>query len=133
MMLVTCALIEKNGKVLVAQRSATMPLPLKWEFPGGKLEGGESPEACVIREIREELGLEIKPVHRLPDAPWPHYSKPIVLLPFICQCLGGALHLAEHQQVSWVLPEQLSGLDWAAADVPVVETYLAWKALGDQA
>lgn len=65
MILVTCTIIENSGRVLCAQRSEMMPLPLKWEFPGGKTEDNESPEECLKREIREELGIEISIVERL--------------------------------------------------------------------
>lgn len=60
MLNVTCAIIEHNNKILICQRSERMKLPLKWEFPGGKVETGEGKEACLKREIREELGLDIK-------------------------------------------------------------------------
>ena len=56
---VACALIERSGKVLATQRSAAMSLPLKWEFPGGKIKDGERPEECLERELHEELGIEI--------------------------------------------------------------------------
>ena len=56
---VACAIIERDGRVLAAQRSAAMTLPLKWEFPGGKIEAGESPEECLIRELMEELGVTV--------------------------------------------------------------------------
>ncbi len=61
MLNVTCAIILFQNKILVTQRSESMKLPLKWEFPGGKLEPGESEEACIIREIKEELNLNIFP------------------------------------------------------------------------
>jgi 8-oxo-dGTP diphosphatase len=61
MLKVSCAIIESQGKVLAAQRGPGMNLPGKWEFPGGKVEAGESAEACIRREIREELNLEIEP------------------------------------------------------------------------
>ena len=63
---VTCILLFHKGKVLAAQRSAEMDLPLVWEFPGGKVENGETEEDCIIREIREELGIEIDVIGRLP-------------------------------------------------------------------
>jgi 8-oxo-dGTP diphosphatase len=57
---VTCAIIEKDGKVLSTQRSESMSMPLKWEFPGGKIKAGESPSECLHRELQEELGVEVE-------------------------------------------------------------------------
>ncbi len=124
MIAVTCAIIEHKGKVLVAQRSTAMDLPLQWEFPGGKLQEGETEEACVVREIKEELQLRIAVTHRLPDCIYAYPTKTIRLIPFVCQLLEGHLHLAEHAQVQWLSPHQLPPLNWCEADVEVVEHYL---------
>ncbi|WP_251795780.1 MULTISPECIES: NUDIX domain-containing protein [unclassified Arenibacter] len=67
--IVTCAIIESENQVLVVQRSENMKLPLKWEFPGGKIEKGESEQDCLIREIREELNIEIELMKRLTPSP----------------------------------------------------------------
>ncbi len=117
----TCAIIEKDGLVLCAQRSEKMQLPLKWEFPGGKVEDDESLESCLKREIREELGIEIDLLQQLPT--FKHtYSKnfSIELFPFRCNLLTQEIHLAEHKQIKWLSLEELKDLDWAEADVPIV-------------
>ena len=121
---VTCALIEQAGKVLITQRSQTMPLPLLWEFPGGKLHDGETEEACLVREILEELNLVVLPLQRLTPATYTSGSKTIVLIPFLCRIIGGELHLTEHAQSQWVLPEELLKFDWCPADLPIVEEYM---------
>ncbi len=120
MLNVTCAIIFQNNKVLIAQRSASMKLPLKWEFPGGKVEAGESKEEALQREILEELNIEITVgkeletiVHHYPD-----FS--LRLYPFICQYVGGNLETREHAQVKWESLANLKAYDWAEADVPVV-------------
>ncbi len=73
MLQVTCAIIEKNGKILCAQRSEKMNLPLKWEFPGGKIEENESLEACLKREIREELEIETGLYEKLINLVFHHF------------------------------------------------------------
>lgn len=121
MLHVTCAIIEHQGKVLICQRSASMKLPLKWEFPGGKIEGEESKEECLKREIKEELGLEIEVGPALPHVEhhYPEFS--LYLYPFLCTWIGGSLAIAEHAQAIWVSYDDLKNYDWAEADVPVVK------------
>lgn len=129
---VTCALIEEGGKVLVAQRSDMMDLPLKWEFPGGKVERGETEEDCIVRECREELNLVVKVVERMEPS---HFMQPsgttIVLIPFRCKRLSGVLELREHRAAQWLKVGSLNGLDWAPADLPIVKAYMQMHA-GDQ-
>jgi 8-oxo-dGTP diphosphatase len=122
---VTCALIiGHNGKVLAAQRSSSMRLPLKWEFPGGKTEAGETYEACLIREIAEELGIAVEIIS--PMAPSVHDDgrQAIRLIPFVCRIKSGDILLAEHAAYIWLQPEELLALDWAEADIPVCRQYL---------
>lgn len=124
MLHVTCAIIEHDNKILICQRSERMKLPLKWEFPGGKIERGESKEACLKREIREELGLqiEIKSALTTVEHHYPEFS--LCLYPFVCKWTGGSLAIAEHAQAIWVTKEELTNYDWADADLPIVEEYL---------
>jgi len=121
MLEVTCAIIFKDNHVLIAQRNANMKLPLKWEFPGGKVETGESNAACLAREIKEELNLEIRIGKGLTGV-MRHYPKfSLRLYPFICAYQGGELNAVEHAQVKWEKISNLMAYDWAAADVPVVK------------
>lgn len=120
MLHVTCAIIEHDNKILICQRSERMKLPLKWEFPGGKIEDGESKENCLKREIREELGLEIDVGSALTPVAhhYPEFS--LRLYPFLCKWTGGSLVIAEHTQAIWVDKNELQNYDWAEADVPIV-------------
>lgn len=122
---VTCAIIEHNNKVLVTQRSKKMTLPLKWEFPGGKIEKDEKPEACLIREVFEELHVNINIGKQL-STNTHQYSetKTIKLIPFICKLIGGEIKLTEHANFLWLNKSELVNLDWAEADVPILNEYL---------
>ncbi len=120
---VTCAIIEQDGFVLAAQRSATMSLPLKWEFPGGKIISGETPEECLHREIDEELGIKITICKYLPLATHNYPAITVSLHPFICTIKNGEIKLNEHAKVIWLPPRKLFELDWAEADLPVLANY----------
>ena len=125
---VTCAIIENNGKVLCAQRSEKMNLPLKWEFPGGKLETGETLEKCLIREIKEELGVEISIKEMLPSNNHTYNnSKEICLHTFVCTIQSGIILLKEHKQVAWLKINELKNLNWAEADIPILNHYITLK------
>lgn len=118
---VTCAIIVEKDKVLATRRSETMPHPLKWEFPGGKLKDGESPEVCIVREIREELGVEVVVKQVLSPVTHHYQEHSIKLIPFICHILDGIISLTEHMDYSWIAPAELGGVDWLEADVEVAE------------
>ena len=125
MLEVTCAIIEWNNKVLVAQRSDSMSLPLKWEFPGGKIEENETAEICLIREIDEELSIQIEILNRLDETVHAYSeSKIIKLIPFVCKFICGEVVLTEHAQFLLLDKSELTNLDWADADIPVLNNYL---------
>jgi 8-oxo-dGTP diphosphatase len=120
---VACALIERDGLVLAAQRGADMNLPLKWEFPGGKLEAGESAEECLRRELVEEMGVTIAVGRPLPLHTHSYDSFTVTLYPFVCSMASDTITLHEHAAIAWLPPHELHTLDWAAADWPVLEAY----------
>jgi 8-oxo-dGTP diphosphatase len=120
---VACALIERDGFILAAQRSEKMSLPLKWEFPGGKIEPGESPEDCLMRELHEEMGVRIRVGAPLSTTTHAYPSFRVTLHPFICCIKSGEITLHEHKQVAWLKPDRLHALDWAEADLPLIEEY----------
>lgn len=121
---VSCAIISFNDKTLVVQRSADMKLPLKWEFPGGKVESGESEEECIKREIKEELNIEIELISKLSPSQFDYPNFSIQLIPFLAHYVKGELVLSEHKQYLLLTKEKLKDLDWAEADIPVLEEYL---------
>ena len=120
---VTCAIIEYNGLVLAAKRSSSMKLPHKWEFPGGKIEPGENPRACLQREIYEELRMEVKVNTALPAVIHHYPDFKITLYPFVCSTTSNIFKLQEHVQALWLKPQPLQDLDWAEADLPVLAAY----------
>ncbi|MCE7067554.1 (deoxy)nucleoside triphosphate pyrophosphohydrolase [Dyadobacter sp. CY326] len=125
---VPCAVIEHNGKVLAGQRSAALSFPLQWEFPGGKLEKGETDEEALAREIKEELDVEIEILSRLPETSKDQGWREIILVPFVCRLKTLNITLSEHEQILWVTPGQLPTLDWTEADLNVIENYYNYLA-----
>jgi len=121
---VTCAIIERDGLVLAARRSVSMSMPLKWEFPGGKIKQGETKEACLKREIMEELGVVVSIVNPLPQNTHVYPEALVTLYPFLCRIKSGVISLTEHSELDWFAPVDLLTLDWAEADVPVVKNYI---------
>jgi 8-oxo-dGTP diphosphatase len=118
---VTCAIIFHQGKVLAAKRSELMDLPGKWEFPGGKIEEGEIPEDCLVREIEEELSVRIKIFGQLLPSDHSYPSGKIIrLMPFVATLESFDFHLLEHVQIAWLEKKALFSVDWAAADLPIV-------------
>tara|TARA_B100001057_G_scaffold134768_1_gene134207 strand:+ start:1768 stop:2163 length:396 start_codon:yes stop_codon:yes gene_type:complete len=120
---VVCALIERDGKVLVAKRAAGGPTGGKWEFPGGKIKAGETSEQAVCREIVEELGCTIEPIRQLGanNHAYPEFS--ITLQPILCRIIRGEPVAIEHALIKWVSGDQMESLDWADADVPIAKSY----------
>lgn len=125
MIQVTCAILVQDELVLAAQRSATMRLPLKWEFPGGKLETNESLEDCMRRELKEELGIEIELLTQGPGVFYPIADPEIELIPFVGRITSGVLNPIEHSELRWCSAEELSQLDWAEADIDVLQWWFS--------
>jgi 8-oxo-dGTP diphosphatase len=121
---VTCAIILVDSKILVTQRSENMSLPLKWEFPGGKLEENESELECIKREIKEELNIEIEVLYKLSNSIFDYGTFKINLIPFIANYISGEILLLEHKDYRLLDKTELLNLDWADADIPIVEEFL---------
>lgn len=118
---VTCAIIRDNDTILATRRAHGMHLAGQWEFPGGKIEPGETAKECIVREIAEELNIKVQPVARLYSVDHHYPDKSIRLIPFVCKLTNGEIHLAEHAEYRWVKQAELSKLDWAAADRKLIE------------
>jgi 8-oxo-dGTP diphosphatase len=121
---VTCAIIIINNKILVTQRSEKMKLPLKWEFPGGKLEENESKIDCIKREIKEEINIDIEILKKLSNSIYNYGDFKINLIPFLAKHILGEIKLTEHRDYKLLEKAELLDLDWAEADLPIVEEFL---------
>jgi 8-oxo-dGTP diphosphatase len=117
-----CALIDVDGRVLIAKRPAGKHLAGLWEFPGGKLEPGETPEACLIRELREELGLEVTAACLAPFVfASQAYETFHLLMPlYLCRRWEGVAVALEHEALAWVKPERMGDYPMPPADAPLV-------------
>lgn len=114
---VTAAIIINDGKVLIAQRAEKQKLAGRWEFPGGKVEAGETPEECLVREIEEELGIKIKVDSFFGENVYEYDTGTIRLLAYKAKWVGGEFKLTDHSQIKWVRPEELEDHDFAPADI----------------
>lgn len=124
---VSCAIIEKDGRILVAQRSHLGSLPLKWEFPGGKVEEGETDDQALIREIMEELAIRVVIHDRLEITKRDDGWREIALVPFVCSLPDGQkIVLNEHEQMRWLSRDEYFSVDWAEADLKVLHSYLTY-------
>ena len=118
---VVAALIFREGKVLCVQRPDNREyISLKWEFPGGKVEVSESREQALMREIKEELVVEIHELQYLTTVEHSYPDFHLTMHAYTCALKTGEVTLKEHVAAQWLAAEELGQLDWAAADVPVV-------------
>jgi 8-oxo-dGTP diphosphatase len=122
LLVAACALVDVDGRVLMCQRPEGKALAGLWEFPGGKLEPGETPEACLIRELKEELGLEVAAACLAPFVFASHsYESFHLLMPlYLCRRWEGTAQPLEHPQIRWVRPSQMTDLPMPPADAPLV-------------
>jgi 8-oxo-dGTP diphosphatase len=117
-----CALIDVDGRVLLAQRPAGKPMADLWEFPGGKVESGERPEESLIRELKEELGIVVREACLAPLTFASHtYPEFHLLMPlFVCRRWDGMVTAREGQRLAWVRPNRLREYPMPPADEPLI-------------
>jgi 8-oxo-dGTP diphosphatase len=122
-----CALVDADGRVLIAQRPAGKPMAGLWEFPGGKVEDGEAPEASLIRELQEELGIVVNEACLAPLTFASHaYPDFHLLMPlYVCRRWEGQVTAQEGQTLAWVKPNRLRDYEMPPADVPLISHLMA--------
>ena len=117
-----CALIDEDGRVLIAERPAGKSMAGLWEFPGGKVEAGERPEECLIRELAEELGIAVNEACLAPltfaSHSYPDFQLHMPL--YVCRRWEGTVVATEGQQLAWVRPNKLREYEMPPADVPLI-------------
>lgn len=116
---VCCAVIINGHKVFAAKRGPHSTHPLTWEFPGGKIEPGESEEACLHRELAEELNIKVQILRRLPSISHAYAGFSIILIPFVCKMLSDMPATNEHHETGWFSYDDLNRMNWSEADVGV--------------
>ncbi len=122
LLVAACALIDPDGRVLIAQRPPDRTMGGLWEFPGGKVEAGETPEATLIRELREELGITVQAACLAPFTFASHaYPDFHLLMPlYVCRRWEGQAAPLEHTALKWVRPRDMGAYPMPAADLPLV-------------
>ncbi len=121
-LVVACALVDADGRVLITQRPAGKSMAGLWEFPGGKVEGGETPEAALIRELQEELGIvtQIDCLAPLTFASHAYDDFHLMMPLYVCRRFQGMPRSQEGQVLKWVRPRQLRDFAMPPADAPLI-------------
>ena len=125
MLLVTAGILIHNGTILIAKRPAGKTMAAMWEFPGGKIEPGETAAACMIREMEEEFAIRVEVVRGYDELihHYPDFS--VKLIFFLLRWTGGALECRDHDDFKWVLPEHLTDYVFLPADAPIINQIAA--------
>lgn len=118
---VTAACIHKDGRILIARRRPGLRMAGLWEFPGGKIESGESPEACLERELAEEFAIGARVKNFLLSVEHTYERGPIRLHFYETEHVDGTFQLREHDSIKWVTPAEMIHTEFAPADIPFVK------------
>jgi 8-oxo-dGTP diphosphatase len=121
MVRVTAAIIVNSGKIFIAKRKPPGRMPGMWEFPGGKIEEGESPEQCLRRELHEEFGIDAAVGRHVGTSIYQYEFYTVELMAYRTRIIAGEITLNDHSDMAWVVPGDLSGYEFAPADLPFVE------------
>ena len=129
-MVAACVLVDSDGRILLTQRPEGKSLAGLWEFPGGKMESGESPESCLCRELNEELGIDVSVACLAPLTFASHFYEEegfhVLLLVYLCMRWEGIARSMEGQEMRWVRVRDLNKYEMPAADVPLQARLRDW-------
>ena len=117
---VCCAIIINDRKILAVQRGPDSSHPMQWEFPGGKIQSGETATQCIVREIDEELSVQIKILDQIESIDFDYRNKQIRLIPFLCKISSGEILLTEHSSMYWFRLAEWNTIDWTGADQKLI-------------
>ena len=129
---VTAAIILHKNQVLAARRAPHKHMGGYWEFPGGKIELGETPEQSLARELSEEMGITVQVGEHFYTNQHDYGEKQIMLSAYLCSWSEGELTLNDHDAIKWCTPNELLSLDWAPADIPIAQALVAAMDQGSQ-
>lgn len=116
---VTAAILVRDNVIFIAKRGPEGRFAHRWEFPGGKIEPGESPEDCLTREMSEEFAIEVRVGEFFTESLHTFPGGQILVLAYFCRWAGGDIRPVEHEEYRWVTASELGGFDFAPADVPI--------------
>ena len=118
---VTAAILGHNGRILIAQRKSPENLAGKWEFPGGKIENHETPQQCLLREMKEEFDIDVEVGEFFDESLYQDGLGTIQLLAYHTTWKSGRISLKAHAAIRWVSLNQIQSIDFAPADIPIAE------------
>jgi 8-oxo-dGTP diphosphatase len=122
LLVVAAALVDQNGRILLQKRPEGRPMAGLWEFPGGKLEHGETPEEALVRELLEELAVEIDPANLVPTCFASAHidDRPLLLLLYVCKKWSGEPVAVESPELGWYAIDEMATLEMPPADIPLI-------------